>query len=1343
VKVPLREASRSKLEVVRDEGSGGFEAVSAVANLSFTSQKTTAGTFEKIEAEGYHPGQREGYPALPVNTRLIEIPEGAKVEVVIKGYQEEQIALADRQIRHKLYPAQPPRVKSRPDTVRPFQYKPRVYQTNRFLGGPPVEVEEIGTFRHLRLGRLKIAPFQYHPQKHQLRVLNNLRFEIRFTHNTHAAPLKTSGEKNPYYSGIQNLTLNRVVASPERDSSSFPLTYVVVAPRKFRQSLRPFLRWKHQQGFHIVEAYTDSVGSRPEDIRSFLKQAFEQPAVSPPSFILLAGDVQQVPSWEGHRGKHVTDLHYAEYTGDYLPEVFYGRLPARDTAELNRMIEKTLAYEKYRLADPSYLGRSLLVAGDDEEFEDQYANGQVNYGTGYYFNQEQGIQSYSYLQDPVFGNDAVADSIVRHINNGVGFANYTAHCAPGGWSLPGFQTGDIEALAPNQKYGLWISNCCETLRFEQEECFGEAAIREAGKGAIGVIGASNDTYWDEDYWWAIGLTSSISAHPTYEESGLGLYDRIFHTHQEEPSEWYASQGEMMAAGNLAVASSASSLDAYYWEVYHLLGDPSLMPYFGIPEPFTVSLNKPSLKMGMKTLAVTTEPHAYVALTLGDELLDARVANPQGEVELRFRQLMQPGQASLVVTGQNRQPYIRELAVTPDDQPYVITDSIDITELTGNENGRLDYAESAFLNVTLTNLSDTFDAYRVKDSISTNDPYLRITDSLESFGSIGASARTRRMEAFRVEVSDSVPDGHQAWIRMHVEGRNASDSLFQWVTNSRLTIHAPRLQIEKDIWLEHPSGPGNKLEPGDTGLVCWVVQNTGHSGVRHLRHRASIGNSIPMRLVDTLRAEATLPAGARDTLSFRMVAEGPISDGMPLEVNLSSAGGMSGQYQAAATGRLLLGTPSRYRISQADTASLCYGLFYDSGGATESYTNNENHGVTFFPGQPGKLVKAVFRDFDVERSYDWLKVYDGPDDEESALIGRFDNNNPPGVLVAGNETGALTFRFVSDYTVTGQGWNVELTCVSRDTVVFDIKIKDPRGHQVKVAFAGDTLAADSSGQAVFEVREGVYPYSVWATGYHPQYGTLAVEDNMYQQVSLKEIRYDMTFRLTDSLDGSPVEGRVVMDGFQHNTKDGSCTFRDVGAASPHVYKVLSNDYQPFIDTVHAFADTVVEVQMQPRVYPVHIFITDEGEKPMDSVDLRVDTLQLRTDSSGLVEISLPRGEYALAASRPGYRPYEGSFNLMGALDVEIVLASVSTSVTKDKQERVLVYPNPTRGMVYVEFSGHPGPVKVDVLTLTGRWLNKQVLYEARGVLDLSSYAKGIYILRVRTAQDQRLHKIILK
>jgi hypothetical protein len=75
-----------------------------------------------------------------------------------------------------------------------------------------------------------------------------------------------------------------------------------------------------------------------------------------------------------------------------------------------------------------------------------------------------------------------------------------------------------------------VGNCCLTSSFEVGECFAETWLRAEGKGAIGYIGASNSTYWDEDYWWGVGYTSNIVVNPTYEGTGLGAYDGVFHDH---------------------------------------------------------------------------------------------------------------------------------------------------------------------------------------------------------------------------------------------------------------------------------------------------------------------------------------------------------------------------------------------------------------------------------------------------------------------------------------------------------------------------------------------------------------------------------------------------------------------------------------------------------------------------------------------------------------------------------------------------------------------------------------------------------------------------------------------
>ena len=88
----------------------------------------------------------------------------------------------------------------------------------------------------------------------------------------------------------------------------------------------------------------------------------------------------------------------------------------------------------------------------------------------------------------------------------------------------------------------------------------------SGKGAIGYIGGSNDTYWDEDFWWSTGF-KAITGNPTYDAQHLGAMDGAFHTHNEGTDKWFITQGQLLVAGNLAVEQSNSTLKAYYWEIY--------------------------------------------------------------------------------------------------------------------------------------------------------------------------------------------------------------------------------------------------------------------------------------------------------------------------------------------------------------------------------------------------------------------------------------------------------------------------------------------------------------------------------------------------------------------------------------------------------------------------------------------------------------------------------------------------------------------------------------------------------------------------------------------------------
>jgi gliding motility-associated-like protein len=114
----------------------------------------------------------------------------------------------------------------------------------------------------------------------------------------------------------------------------------------------------------------------------------------------------------------------------------------------------------------------------------------------------------------------------------------------------------------------------------------------------------------------------------------------------------------------------------------------------------------------------------------------------------------------------------------------------------------------------------------------------------------------------------------------------------------------------------------------------------------------------------------------------------------------------------------------YQINtfNGQTVTTCSGTFYDSGGPTGFYKDNENYTVTFCSGN-GNAIKFDFSSFLV-RSGDTLYVYDGPD-KTSPLIGKYSGTVVPVSVIS---TGTcMTFNFISDNVFNREGWAANITC----------------------------------------------------------------------------------------------------------------------------------------------------------------------------------------------------------------------------------------------------------------------------------------------------------------------------
>jgi hypothetical protein len=607
-----------------------------------------------------------------------------------------------------------------------------------------------------------------------------------------------------------------------------PVKMVIITDTAFKKQLKSFIKWKTQKGFKIKVLYkgTGLAGNDYPQLKDTLTKIYKASSANdpPPEYLLIIGDVNRIPCYGSDATGNATDMYYGEFdgNGDYIPDMFIGRLPVADTNELKTAVTKIIQYEKFQFADTNkFYSRAVVSAGYDEGYSN-YMNGQVKYAISNYLTKADNIDEYHFYYPQSY---TAKDSIIKLINKGVSFINYTGHGDALGWLHVNIKSSDIQSFINKNMYPFVISNACKTAQFSLPTSFGNRMMLTPEKGAIGFIGCSNDTYWDEDFYWSVG-PCTITSDPTYENSGLGAYDRMFHTHNESPSDWYFTMGQINYAGNLAVSATNSPRKKYYWETYNLIGDPSVIPIIGRPSTFNVSLPD-TLPNGIKSLSLSVDPFAYVAISHFDTLWDAAYASNSGTVVLKMPGLSNDS-CLLVITGQNKIPVIKTIYFSNISKEFLNLTASSINDSIGNNNNKADYGESIFLKLTLSNLGLT-DAHDLYAKIYSASDYITITNDSVSIGTLPALSDIVLSNKLGISIARDVPDMSIVMVNLVLK-----DKLNEKHYSVDICIHAPELQIINCIMDDKTEGNGDNIaDPGETFRLIFRVSNQGSSDVSGL------------------------------------------------------------------------------------------------------------------------------------------------------------------------------------------------------------------------------------------------------------------------------------------------------------------------------------------------------------------------------------------------------------------------------------------------------------------------------------------------------------------------------
>lgn len=658
--------------------------------------------FSLVSLEGFDHSSEIGSPSLPTMRHLIDIPFCDGISVAIKEERHILLDGASIGVSRTLAPVQPSLCKTASRNANALVINDKVYSSDRFFGLDPVTVSVLGVARDRRLAQVVFSPVKYNPATNQFIVYTYVEAELSYINPDVDA---TQQMKRLHYSplfGSGIHTINSLSSSNTKDQSpkfgitpTTPMRYLIVANSIFRGSFDEFVSWKKRTGFLVDVVYTGDagVGTTQSSIKSYVKSLYTNATVeSPaPTFILFVGDVAQIPakSFSYSGDSHVSDLDYALWTsGDNLPDCYYGRFSAQTVSQLTPQIEKTLMYERYEFPDPSFLDKAILVAGVDGGSQGDHgythADPTMDYAAKFYVN---GGSSYlSVLEyknatsinmnasNVTVKSNSLATEIRSKYSEGAGWINYSAHGDWNEWSIPSFTNSNVASMSNTKKFGIMIGNCCLSGKFDESACFGETLLRKNNYcGAVGYIGGSNYTYWGEDVYWSVGIRTSISGSMTqqYIANKMGMYDRLFHNHGEAYSEWMTSLGAMVYAGNMSVQNSSSSLKSYYWQIYHVFGDPSLMPW--LTQAKLMDISYTGMFLGSTSVNVSCAPYSYVALTDNENnLLGAAFSGSDGAASITCSTPLSEGSYVIAATAQNYQPKLSNVNVslsdTVDDNP---------------------------------------------------------------------------------------------------------------------------------------------------------------------------------------------------------------------------------------------------------------------------------------------------------------------------------------------------------------------------------------------------------------------------------------------------------------------------------------------------------------------------------------------------------------------------------------------------------------------------------------------------------------------------------------------------
>jgi hypothetical protein len=461
-------------------------------------------------------------------------------------------------------------------------------------------------------------------------------------------------------------------------------TYIIITPDVLEPYLDPLVVFKRSQGFDVAVWRLSEIGDSAAEIKAAIQAEL---AANPLlEYVLLIGDVDGVgtmPSFYYGPSNDVSDQQYSHLVGnDFIPDVFIGRFSIDSITELIVLINKTIQYHRNPLAyNGEWLNRALVVAGN---YSNTYPIPITPKWTSYWLRGELLENGYSSV-DTVFYPPVQfgAPMIQAVIDAGVGLVNYRGWGDANGWHYPEFHVNDVAGLNNGWLTPVFTSFVCNANDFANavDPCLGEALVRSgtpsAPKGGVAVIGPS-------DLHTSTRFNNVINAY---------MYDALLDGGIRELAPAMTA-GLMGLIREFPQEDGPEEAQEFYFNVYNIVGDPSLSVHVGTPAGLTVEVDPVSAADGFVQVTVTDAggdpvPGAVVAVLADDALVGKGLTDHNGSLAVS----VPVGNSTQLDVYANRDGYVQgHVAVDVQSAGQtVVLRGVDLID-GPDGNGRLDIGE---------------------------------------------------------------------------------------------------------------------------------------------------------------------------------------------------------------------------------------------------------------------------------------------------------------------------------------------------------------------------------------------------------------------------------------------------------------------------------------------------------------------------------------------------------------------------------------------------------------------------------------------------------------------------